>query len=199
MGISNTDAISNTAHRYDAAMLNNAYTSLINTSITFTNMDKMRNSDTTNINNKEKKDMKSKSIVELYFANLKAAVEEKTNKIVKELMEADSIVTAIQQKINEIRNIISDNKENLADKYASFDVEIGDLMTVDTEAAITKAYEEKKEENIRLDTLKKEIMTMLTPCETYNDEMEILFAYGIIDDDGKLIHPEPEDDAAQSK
>lgn len=199
MDISNTDATSSTAHRYDAAMLNNAYTSLINTGITFTNMDEMRNSDTTNLNNKEKKDMKSKAIVDLYFANLKAAVEEKTNKIVKELTEADSIVTAIQQKVNEIRNIISDNKENLADKHASFEVSVDDLISEDTEAAITKTYLENMEENIRLDTLKKEIMTMLTPCETYNDEMEILFAYGIIDDDGKLIHPEPEDDTAQTK
>lgn len=143
--------------------------------------------------------MKSKSIVELYFDNLKAAVEEKTMKTVKELVAADPIVFEIQQKVNEIRNIISKNKESIVDRYASFDVSIDDLITVDAEVAITKAYEEKKEEYNRLDSLKREIMTMLTPCETYNEEMEILFAYGIIDDDGKLIHPEQEDDVAQSK
>lgn len=55
MGIPNTDAISNTAHRYDDAILNNAYASLINTGITFMNTNKMCNSNTTNLNNKEKK------------------------------------------------------------------------------------------------------------------------------------------------
>lgn len=193
MGISINNAACAYRHRYDVAMPNDIYTSLIDAYIPFTSMDKMRNSDTTNLNNKEeKKDMKSKVIVNLYFANLKAAVEEKTEKTVKGLTAADPIVSAIQQKVDEIRTIISDNKKNLADNFTSFDVEIGDLITVDTEAAITKAYEEKKEEDSRLDSLKREIITMLTPCETYNDEMEILFAYGIIDDDGKLIHPEQE-------
>lgn len=137
--------------------------------------------------------MKSQAIVELYFSNLKAAVEEKTKKTVRELTEADSIVTAVQQKVDEIQNIIAENKESIADRHASFDVEIGDLITVDTEAAITKVYKEKKEEDSRLNSLKREILTMLTPCETYSEEMEILFAYGIIDDDGKLIHPELQD------
>lgn len=176
MKYTNTNATSNADYWYDAVMLNNAY-----------------KTDITNLNSKEEKSkMKSQVIVDLYFRNLKEAVEEKTMKTVEELTATDPIVSAIQQKVNEIRDIISDNKENLADKYASFDVKIGDLMTVDTEAAIAKAYEEKKEEDSRLDSLKREIVTMLTPCETYNDEIEILFAYGIIDDDGKLIHPEQE-------
>lgn len=138
---------------------------------------------------KEKIEMKSQAIVDLYFSNLKAASKEKNMKIINELTAADPIVSEIQQKVNDIRNIIAENKESIADRHASFDVEIGDLITVDTEAAITKAYEEKKKEDNRLDSLKREIITMLTPCETYGEEMEILFAYDIIDDDGRLIHP----------
>lgn len=176
MGISNTNSTSDTTYWCDAAMLNNAY-----------------NTDITNLNNKEEnKEMKSQVIVDLYFRNLKEAVEEMTMKTVEELTAADPIVSEIQQKVNEIRDIISKNKEIIADRYASFDVMIRDLITVDTEAAITKAYEEKKKEDSRLESLKREIMTMLTPCETYNDEIKILFAYGIIDDDGILIHPEQE-------
>lgn len=142
---------------------------------------------------KEKIEMKSQAIVDLYFSNLKAASKEKNMKIINELTAADPIVSEIQQKVNEIRNIIAKNKESIADRHASFDVEIGDLITVDTEVAITKAYKEKIEEDSRLNSLKKEIITMLAPCETYSEEMEILFAYDIIDDDGKLIHPELQD------
>lgn len=138
----------------------------------------------------EKKDMKSKSIVELYFNNMKTAVKEKTSKTVNALTAADPIISAVQKKIDEIQKIINDNSQILACQSTSFDVEVGDLMSKETEASIEKAYTEKVKEVNRLNMLKNEILTMLTPCETYDEEMEVLFVYGIIDEDGKLVHPD---------
>lgn len=134
--------------------------------------------------------MKSKSIVELYFDNMKAAVKEKTSKTVDALTAADPIISAVQKKINEIQKIINDNSQILACQSTSFDVEVGDLMSKETEASIEKAYTERAKEVNRLNMLKNEILTMLTPCETYDDEMEVLYVYGIIDEDGKLVHPD---------
>lgn len=141
-------------------------------------------------NKEEKKDMKSKSIVELYFNNMKAAVKEKTSKTVNALTAADPIISAVQKKIDEIQKIINDNSQILACRSTSFDVEVGDLMSKETEASIEKAYTERAKEVNRLNMLKNEILTMLTPCETYDDEMEVLYVYGIIDEDGKLVHPD---------
>lgn len=141
-------------------------------------------------NKEEKKDMKSKSIVELYFNNMKAAVKEKTSKTVNALTAADPIISAVQKKIDEIQKIINDNSQILACRSTSFDVEVGDLMSKETETSIEKAYTERAKEVNRLNMLKNEILTMLTPCETYDDEMEVLYVYGIIDEDGKLVHPD---------
>ena len=147
-----------------------------------------------NINSlKEKNNMKSKVILDLYFNNMKAAVKEKTENTIDALTSTDPIVSAIQQKVCEIRKIIDDNMHSIASKDASFDVKIDDLMSKETEASIEKIYEERETEINRLNMLKNEIMTMLTPCETYDEELDILFAYGIIDDDGKLIHPDAND------
>ena len=91
-----------------------------------------------------------------------------------------------------MNDIIRANKEEICPclAEAELEVDVDDYITRETDELLTESNEEYAAEIARLGDLRREVLTMLKPCEDYEQAQGVLFAYNIIDADGRLIKPE---------
>ena len=123
-----------------------------------------------------KKENKTMEILNLYNDIKRDEVRQKRKKELEKLKNSHPVIKAI----NEFRNSMKDVKgltfsyNYVFEKDAEFDAKIEKL---------NEKYDKKLAE---IDAEFIEIRAMLTECETYEQKQNILKAYGVIDEHGKL-------------
>lgn len=142
----------------------------------------------------------TQKIVNMWYDKKKAKIEEKIRKQKDEIIAADLVKQTFDAKIEELKKwyeeeLVPDKVKrtryefwmggnNMAD---TFSTAWGDILLTDETKEKLDIINQKKEENISLANLKKEIETILSGCANVEDEWEILMAYNVINTDKRLM------------
>lgn len=125
---------------------------------------------------KIKEEKKEMELLDIYFNEKQREIREKYNEKSVKIKCKDPVykeLTDIAKKYSGVRGVVC---------YAGCDFEYDD--------EIRKALVKNDRDcDVQLDAmfnLKKEIMAQLDICETYEQKMNVLKAYGVIDENGKL-------------
>lgn len=124
------------------------------------------------------KEIKNQKVVDLYFSRKQNELDEIHKERRKNIINADAnyiFASELQKQLNEYAK----DKEEL--KNAKLNI-IELPITEETKEAITKLDDEFIKSCKSLEDEKKEILVMLSGCETYEQEMVILKSYRIVDE-----------------
>ncbi len=129
--------------------------------------------------NKEREEKKMKEIlnqkvVDLYFKRKKEVLEKEFDTIRENIKEADSNYIFIKQHNDQINEYIKSSEL----KGISVNVKLP--LTEESVAKRDEADNDYKKKINELNNIKEEILALLSGCETYEQEMEILHTYKIV-------------------
>lgn len=137
----------------------------------------------TNYNNDKEKKMKTKEILDLWYEksmdNILACYAKKKS----EIFENDVVNKRIKESINKLNEDLKEYGISITDTLLST---ILGLTTKETAEEIRKNEQLCCEAKKKLITTVREIKTMASACETYEQEIKILETYDVIDSKGKL-------------
>lgn len=129
------------------------------------------------------KEIKNQKVVDLYFERRKEALNDKFDAIRENVEEVDSNYIFIKQLKDQFNEHIEKNEIK--------DVNINIFpvlpLTEESKAKCDEAYNDYKKKLDDLNNIKEEITALLSGCETYEQEMEILRSYNIVTVDNKLV------------
>ena len=114
-------------------------------------------------------------ILDIYKDNRVEEINQKYSKEREEILEKDEIVKDIQ-KINK--------------KIAKTDfkpISYETRMTEETQKLLNDNEATRKEEIVKIDDLVEEVTAQLELCETYEQKIQVLINYGIIDKETKKV------------
>jgi hypothetical protein len=137
-----------------------------------------------NKNKKEGKNMNN--VLNIYRENQLEKINNETRKEsekIRKESEIGKIVDKLQKQAEkELEKIALDCKEKTIETIKIFYSD-----TKEIKDAIDKAYEERNEKEQKLSDTLKEVEALLDNCETYEQKMDILEAYNIVDKDWKIV------------
>ena len=123
------------------------------------------------------KEIKNQKVVELYFKRKDEALEKERLKKYDESKEEDKhykFIISIQEQINDYIAQNDDLKDVHYDALAFLPLEKESSERI---MQLNETYREKRKD---LNEKKEEVLTMLSGCETYDQEMVVLNSYGIV-------------------
>ncbi len=130
--------------------------------------------------NDNMKEIRTKGIVDLWFRKEYNKISEEMEDVRKSILNDDNLYLSVKTKVDEINSIIVEQ---------GYDEVLIDLDCY-TDNTTDKLLNDLDHANIvKIDTLKNkktEILAMLSACDTYEQEMEVLKTYGVVDESGKL-------------
>ena len=127
------------------------------------------------------KEIKNQKVVDLYFKRKEKALEDEFDAIREKVKEADANYIFIKQYNDQINEYIKTNEI----KDLCINVELP--LTEESVAKRNEAYDDYRKKLDDLNNIKEEITALLSGCETYEQEMEILRSYNIVTVDNKLV------------
>lgn len=140
--------------------------------------------------------IRTKEIVTLYFKNkgnlIKRTESEKIDELTKEpelLSECKGQICDIVHKFLEKRGIELTELEfnhSIQPRMNSLILELSEQKSEEIQDKINKITNETNRSIRAFLAEKNEVETMLTACDSYDKEMDVLRAYNIVDQDGKL-------------
>ena len=134
----------------------------------------------------EENKMKTREIVELYFDKCKQNLYEETIRARDRITEWDANVIALNKLMDEMKTITETvNPGHLIIKEEC----LAFYYTEETIDKLNALSEKEREELANLNSDNIEVLTMLSGCETYEQEMTILKAYNIVTNDLILATP----------
>lgn len=122
------------------------------------------------------KENETMEILNLYHDIKRDEVRQKRTKELEKLKNSHPVIKAI----NEFRNSMKDVKGLMFSYNYAFEKD------AEFDAKIEKLNEKYDKKLAEIDAEYIEIRAMLTDCETYEQKQNILRAYGVIDEQGKL-------------
>ena len=129
------------------------------------------------------KEIKNQKVVDLYFERRKEALNDEFDAIRENIQEVDSNYIFTKQLKDQFNEHIEKNEIK--------DVNINIFpvlpLTEESKAKCDEAYNDYKKKLDDLNNIKEEITALLSGCETYEQEMEILRSYNIVTVDNKLV------------
>ena len=129
------------------------------------------------------KEIKNQKVVDLYFERKKEALEEKYKTAKEAIVEADKNYIFVKQLKKQFKEYIDENEieGSLIEPVISLPLTTESIDTLD------KVGEDNYKKTKELYSIKEEITALLSGCETYEQEMEILRSYNIVTVDNKLV------------
>ena len=130
--------------------------------------------------NDDMKEIKTQKIVDLYQNKRLHNVDLDFNTKEEEILNKDNLYSFISKKLKEV------NTEILKNGYDEIEICVGNYTSNETDGELNKLSWErdKAKDDIKVSVF--EIKAMLSACDTYEQEMEVLKNYKIIGEDGKL-------------
>ena len=129
------------------------------------------------------KEIKNQKVVDLYFERKVRELKKKLDADIKAAEDVDPHKSFVEYLRCEFNTYV----ENNADLNGKFKFEVTLPCTPECSKEIEKLRNMSMDEVEKVHEMKHEVLTMLSGCETYDQEMEVLKAYGIIGTDGKLV------------
>ena len=154
-------------------------TSITTTSVTNSVQDAIDNYFTKKKESEESKmsEIKNQKVVDLYFKRKKEALEEEFETINKSIVESDKNQIFIQNLKETYDKFIEENEiEGVSDKFSLPRLP----LTSESQNKFDESCSNYKKKADELNNLKEEITALLSGCETYEQEMEILQTYQIV-------------------
>lgn len=127
------------------------------------------------------KEIRNQSVVDLYFSRKQEEFDKLRDKKKKEILQADvnyTFAAELQRQLDEY----SKDKEELAN--IKLDIQLP--VTKESNEMLFKIDAEFLKLCKSLAQNKKEVISMLSGCETYDQEMVILKSYGIVSEDNTM-------------
>lgn len=124
------------------------------------------------------KEIKNQKVVDLYFERKKNILEEEHRATQEAIIEADKNYIFVQQLKDQFNAYVEENEIKNINKDIAEDAL---PLTEETNNKYDEIYNDYLNKVRELKNLKEEITAMLSGCETYEQEMEILHTYNIID------------------
>ena len=128
----------------------------------------------------EEKNMKTEKIVTMYFDKCEKQLREAVASATTKLYDEDENICKLREIIEEIKKIT--DQYNLNNKLINED-QINSFCTEETCWRIANINNIEINELNQIKEDKEEILTMISGCETYEQELEILKAYTIVNSD----------------
>ena len=126
------------------------------------------------------------------FEQVSDTYEETTEELYNNDFLYKSLLEIVEQMVDKITqeypDVLKENKTNKEDMSLAILEQIGKLpiYSKNTRKKADEAYQVYTKERRQTAVLYDEIKTMLSACDTYEQEMSVLKSYGVIDDNGKL-------------
>ena len=120
------------------------------------------------------KEIKNQKVVDLYFKRKEEALADEFEVTDKAIVDTDKNQIFIQGIKQQLDTYIEDNDIEAEVVYPILP------FTKETEEKRLETYNDYKKKLDELNNLKEEILAMLYGCETYEQEMEILHTYKIV-------------------
>lgn len=131
------------------------------------------------------KEIKNQKVVDLYFERRKEALNDEFDTINKSIVDADKHHIFMQDLKYQFETYLEDNE--IKDKTAFSMNESKEIvffpvlpLTDESKDKQTEAYNDYKKKLDELNNIKEEITALLSGCDTYEQEMEILQTYKIV-------------------
>lgn len=125
---------------------------------------------------KKMKEIKNQEVVDLYFSRKKEVLLDEFDTTQKAIREIDNNHIFIKQLKDQFKEYIEKNEIK--------DVNINNFptlnLTKESKVKYDEAYNDYNNKLDKLNNLKEEILALLSGCETYEQEMEILQTYKIV-------------------
>ena len=118
------------------------------------------------------------NILDVYFENEQEKNDEKFEKMKEKAMKKDIVYKEVVDLKNKYRGVSGIDISISTRAYQPSDEVIKEL---------SKLYDKRDARDKELRALEKEIRAQLDICETYEQKMNVLKAYGVVDEQGKLI------------
>ena len=129
------------------------------------------------------KNMKTEKIIDMWYEKSKIEITEKYTDLSEKLINDDKNVALINKSIDDLNTKL---KENDCSKTIPYPVLKVTYLTPEFKMQLCEINDKESKVFKSLLEKYKEIKTMVSACETYEQEIEILKSYGVIDKDGKL-------------
>ena len=122
------------------------------------------------------KEIKNQKVVDLYFKRREEALEKEFDAIRENIKEADSNYIFIKQLKDQFNEYIekSEIKDVNTNAFPALP------LTEESMAKCDEAFNDHKKKIDELNNIKEEIIALLSGCEAYEQEMEILHTYKIV-------------------
>lgn len=133
------------------------------------------------------KEIRNQKVVDLYYERQFALLEENHKKEYELIKKEDKHYQFIESIQKQIDNYVKENEEDL--KGETLHVNCFSMTKESSKKIddLESRYAEKKKE---LQAVKAEVLAMISGCETYEQEMEILKSYKIVDKNNRMISGE---------
>jgi hypothetical protein len=132
---------------------------------------------------KKMKEIKNQKVVDLYFKRKEEVLKNEFEAAKDAIVKADSNYAFIKQLKDQFDEYIEKNEIKDVIKNAFPELP----LTEESETKCNEAYNDCTKRIDELNHFKEEILAMLSGCETYEQEMEILRGYYIVTDDNRLV------------
>lgn len=124
------------------------------------------------------KEIKNQKVVDLYFKRKQEDIDKRYSEAREELFKSDRnqiFIAELKKQYDEYYEI---NKEDLGFKLEKFNVTLP--LTEESKLKNAEIDNQYKKEFDQLNELKEEIIALLSGCDRYEHEMEILHTYNIV-------------------
>ena len=132
----------------------------------------------------------NQKVVDLYFERKRKLLEDTCKQEIETVKHIDphqSFVAELKRQFDEYVEANKTELKSLA-KNSMLEFNVSLPCTLEYSETKIKLYEQLQQNINKLDELKEEILAMLSGCaENPAREMEVLKAYGIIGEDGKMV------------
>ena len=127
---------------------------------------------------KKMKEIKNQKVVDLYFKRKQEDIDKRYSEAREELFKSDKnqiFIAELKKQYDEYYEI---NKEDIGFKLEKFNIVLP--LTEESKSKNAEIDNQFKKEYDQFDELKEEIIALLSGCDTYEQEMEILHTYNIV-------------------
>ena len=124
------------------------------------------------------KEIKNHKVVELYFERKVRELKKKLNEDIKGAEDIDPHKSFVDYLLREFNTYVENNAD--LDGKCKFEVTLP--CTPECSKEIEKLRELSMDEVDKVHEMKHEVLTMLSGCDTYEQEMAVLRSYGIVSD-----------------
>lgn len=133
---------------------------------------------------KKMKEIKNQKVVDLYFKRKKEEIDKRYEETRAELIKNDRNQMFVAELKKQFDEYFETNKD---DFVATEKWNVVIPITEESKLKDTENVNQYKKEIDQLNDVKEEILALLSGCDTYEQEMEILRSYNIVTVDNKLV------------